>query len=141
MGTDADADWHAQRQRAVEAHARAQRERKAREAAEAKRLIAAFLRDAAARGLQPVALTAPAYEGRARYRTGLRGWYVNRARSLAVDTDGEFYVLDVPNSIKARLTGADVRPQPPPLIVGEGGKDGEAIALKELLQRLLDNWD
>src|ERR671911_547291 len=60
MGTDADADWHAQRQRAVEAHARAQRERKAREAAEAKRLIAAFLRDAAARGLQPVALTAPA---------------------------------------------------------------------------------
>jgi hypothetical protein len=45
----------------------------------------------------------------------------------------------VPNSIKARLTGADLRPQPPPLIVGEGGKDGEAIALKELLQRLLDS--
>ena len=141
MGTDADADWHDQRQRAVDAHARAQRERKAREAAEAKQLIAAFLRDAGERGLATVALTAPAYEGRARYRTKLRGWYINRARSLAVDTDGEFYVLGVPNSIKARLTGADARPQPPPLIVGEGGKDGEAIALKELLQRLLDNGD
>jgi hypothetical protein len=138
MGTDADAEWREQRQRAVDAHARAQRERKAAEAAQARQLIATFLRDAAERGLRPIALTAPAYEGRSRYRTSLRGWYLDRARSLAVDTDGEFYVLGVPNSIRARLTGADVRPQPPPMIVGEGGKDGEAIALRELLQRLLD---
>jgi len=141
MGTDADAEWREQRQRAVDAHGRAQRERKAAEAAQARQLIATFLRDAAERGIQPIALTAPAYEGRGRYRTKLRGWYINRARSLAVDTDGEFYVLGVPNSIRARLTGADLRPQPPPLIVGEGGKDGEAIALRELLQRLLDGGE
>jgi hypothetical protein len=137
MGTDPGAAWREQRQRAVEAHARAQRETKAARTQQARELVAAFVRAARERGLAPTALTAPVFHGRTRYRTRLRGWYINRARTLAVDTGGEFYVLGVPNSVRARLFGADVEPQPPPLVVGEGGRDGEAIALQELLERRL----
>jgi hypothetical protein len=141
MAIDPVADWRKQRERAVAAHARAQEERKAAEVRQARQLIATFIRAAANRGLAPTPLTAPAYHGRSRYRTTLRGWYLDRGRSLAVDTDGEFYVLGVPNSIRARLTGADVKPQPPPLVVGEGGRDGESIPLQQLLQRRLDAGD
>jgi hypothetical protein len=137
MGTDPDAAWREQRLRAVESHARAQRETAAARSEQARRLIAEFVRTATERGPAPVALTAPAYHGRTRYRTKLRGWYLDAGRSLAVGTDGEFYVLGVPNSVRARLLGADVRPTAPPLIVGEGGRDGEAIALSELLERRL----
>ena len=138
MDTDPAAAWREQRQRAVEAHAKAQQASKDARANQARQLIAEFIRAAGERGVAPVALTAPAYKGRGRYRTKLRGWYLDPRRSLAVDIGGEFYVLGVPNSVRARLTGADVRPQPPPLVIGEGGRDGESIALQELLRRLLD---
>ena len=138
MDSDPVAAWREQRQRAVEAHAKAQQASKNARADEARQLIAEFIRDAGERGVAPVALTAPAYNGRGRYRTKLRGWYLDPRRSLAVDTEGEFYVLGVPNSIRARLAGADVRPKAPPLVIGEGGRDGESIALQELLRRRLD---
>ena len=138
MESDPVADWREQRKRSVEAHARAQQDAKAARTAQARQLIADFVRAAADRGVAPAPLTAPAHHGRGRYRTKLRGWYLDPRRSLAVDTDGEYYVLGVPNSIKARLVGADQTPQPPPLVIGEGGRDGESIALKELLQRRLD---
>jgi hypothetical protein len=138
MGTDPGAAWREQRQRAVESHARARETRQAADVEQARQLIATFVRAAGERNLAPTALTAPAYQGRVRYRTKLRGWYLDAGRSLAVDTDGEFYVLGVPNSVRARLTGAHVRPQPPPLVVGEGGRDGESIPLQRLLQRRLD---
>ena len=138
MDSDSAPVWREQRQRAVEAHARAQQDAKDARTAEARRLIADFVRAASERGVAPTALTAPAYNGRGRYRTKLRGWYLDPRRSMAVDTGGEFYVLGVPNSLKARLVGADPAPQPPPLVIGEGGRDGESIALKDLLQRRLD---
>ena len=138
MDSDPVAAWREERQRAVEAHARAQQASKAARADQAREMIADFLRAAAERGVEPTALTAPAYNGRGRYRTKLRGWYLDPQRSLAVDTDGDFFVLGVPNSLKARLVGADPAPQPPPLVIGEGGRDGESIALKELLRRRLD---
>jgi hypothetical protein len=138
MGTDPGEAWREQRQRAVEAHARAREEHKSAEVERARQLIATFVRDAGQRGLEPIALTARAYQGGGRYRTKLRGWYLDPGRSLAVDTDGEFYVLGVPKSVRARLTGADVQPQPPPLVVGEGGRDGESLPLRDLLQRRLD---
>jgi hypothetical protein len=137
MGTDAGEAWRERRQHAFEAHARAQREAAAARTEQARRQIAEFVRAAAERGLAPTALTAPAHHGRARYRTKLRGWYLDTPRTLAVDTAGEFYALGVPNSVRARLFGADVHPMAPPLVVGEGGRDGEAIALQELLQRRL----
>jgi hypothetical protein len=103
------AAWREQRQHAVAAHARAQEERQAAEVRQARQLIATFTRAAGERGLAPTPLTAPAYHGRSRYRTTLRGWYLDRSHSLAVDIAGEFYVVRVPNSIQARLTGVDVK--------------------------------
>jgi hypothetical protein len=103
--------------------------------------VADFARAAHARGLRLTALTARAYNGRATYRTGLRGWYLRPDRSLAVGADGGFYVLTVPASLRARVTGVVVQPQDPRLIVGEGGRDGESMPLQALLRQRLDAGD
>jgi hypothetical protein len=126
------ADWREQRDRAVAVHAAALRSKREAEAAQARRLIAEFLRRAPA----PQPLSCLSYNGRTRYRTSLTGWYLNRARTIAVDTAGEYYVLLVPQSFRARFTGVTPRPQEPALIVGEGGRDGESMPLRELLARI-----
>jgi hypothetical protein len=137
MGTGSDA-WRERRDLAVAHHAAEQERRRAAEVRQARQLVADFVRAAQERGLRPTDLTARAYNGRTRYRTGLRGWYVRADRSAAVGTDGEWYVLSVPASLRARLTGVTVAPQEPRLVVGEGGRDGESMPLKTLLQRRLD---
>lgn len=129
--------WHEQRRRAVQAHATADAERRAAEADRARGQIAAFVRAATERGLRPVPLTARAFTGRGRYRTGLLGWYLTPDRVAAVGTDGEFYLLAVPPSIRALIAGVQLRPEAPRLIIGEGGRDGESIPLQTLLNRLL----
>ncbi|MCM0676316.1 hypothetical protein NCC78_16695, partial [Micromonospora phytophila] len=93
--------------------------------------------EAARRGLATTRLTARSYDGRGRYRTRLRGWYIDRARTRAVDVDGRFHLLTVPGGLRARLLGADPEPAPPPLVVGAGGRDGESIPLRTLLARRL----
>ena len=57
---------------------------------------------------------------------------------MAIGTDGEFYLLTVPASLRARLRGVDLTPSDPPLQVGRSAVDGESISLAELLQRRLD---
>jgi len=126
-------DWREQRDRAVAVHAAALASKREAEAAQARRLIAEFLRQAPA----PQPLTCLSYNGRTRFRTPLMGWYLNRNRTIAVDTAGEYYVLLVPQSFLARFTGVTPRPQQPPLIVGEGGRDGESMPLRDLLTRIL----
>jgi hypothetical protein len=137
----ADADWAERRRRAVAQHGAELDRRRSAEVAEARRLVADFARAAHARGLRLTALTARAYNGRATYRTGLRGWYLRPDRSLAVGADGGFYVLTVPASLRARVTGVVVQPQDPRLIVGEGGRDGESMPLAALLRQRLDAGD
>jgi hypothetical protein len=137
MGTDDRATWTERRRHAATVHATAQEHRKLTEISQARQLIADFVRRARERGLSTVPLTAHAYTGRARYRTRLRGWYLKADRSIAVGDDGEFYLLGVPASLRARFTGADVRPHDPPLVIGHGGRDGESIPLKTLLERVL----
>jgi hypothetical protein len=135
--------WREQRERAVRAHAAAHERRRADEATEAARLMAWFAAEANRRGLRRGRLTVQPYDGGGRYRSRLTGWYVDRARSRAVDARGNFYLLSVPPSLRARLFGADPQPQPAPLIVGEGGRDGESVPLRELLTRRLaagDDW-
>ena len=136
-----DAAWAEQRRRAVAAHGAALERRKATEAARARELVAAFVREARRRALPTVALYARGYGGRARYRTGLRGWHLLADGSLAVGDDGGFDVLAVPASWRARFAGVRVAPRDPPLIVGEGGRDGESIPLDTLLRRRLDAGD
>ncbi|NLU78808.1 hypothetical protein HCA58_10540 [Micromonospora sp. HNM0581] len=138
MASDGDPDWRETRQRAVRAHAAAAQRRREAEQAEAASLVGAFVEEARRRGLATSRLVARSHDGRARYRTGLYGWYIDRAHSRAVDVDGRFHLLTVPRSLRARFLGADPQPDPPPLIIGEGARDGESLPLRTMLQRRLD---
>jgi len=133
----ADDEWRSKRDDAVAKHAAAAARARAAETEQARALITDFAAEARRRDLPPQKLTALAYNGRSRYRTGLRGWYIHPDRSLAVGLDGEFYVLGVPASLRSRILGAQLRPQDPMLIIGKGAKDGESISLRELLHRRL----
>lgn len=127
-------DWRDQRAEAAEQHARSLRRRQAAESAEARGLIAQFVADATARGVAPVPLRATSYDGRMRYRTATRGWYLRRNQTVAVGTDGEFYLLTVPRSLRALVSGATPVPSDPPLILGKGARDGESIDLVDALR-------
>jgi hypothetical protein len=131
-------DWVRQRDRAIAAHAAERARQEAAEAEQARELISEFVRAARDRGLAVRPLSAQGYDGRSRYRTGLRGWYLRPDHTLAVGEDGEFYILTVPGSLRARLTGAAVRPSAPRLVIGEGGRDGERIPLRDLLRLRLE---
>jgi hypothetical protein len=135
---DERAAWHEQRRQAVAGHAAAFDAGRAAEAAQAAELLAGFVREATERGLPPSVLRATSFDGRATYRTNLRGWYLKKNRSIAVGEDGGYYVLTVPSSLRARFTGAEVRPSVPRLVVGAGGGDGETLPLAQLLRRRLD---
>ena len=132
-----DASWQARRREAAQIHAEALARRDRAESAQARVLIEQFMREAAAAGVEPVPLAARSYDGRARYRTPLRGWYLRRNETVAVGTDGQFYVLTVPGSLRARLTGVEPEPSEPPLILGKGGRDGESIDLADALALVL----
>jgi len=138
---DERAAWHEQRRQAIAGHAAALEAGRAAEAAEAAALLAGFVRRAAEQGLAPHPLTARSFDGRATYRTRVRGWYLKSNRSVAVGADGGYYVLTVPASLKSRFTGADLSPSTPRLIVGAGGGDGETVPLAYLLDRRLEAGD
>jgi hypothetical protein len=138
MSEDDLSAWRENRREAAAEHAAAFDRRRAAESAQARELLTAFVVAAQSRGLPVTPLVARARSGRATYRTGLSGWYLKRNRSLAVDTDGNFYVLTAPASLRARLTGVTVEPTDPPLVVGAGGRDGESMPMQELLALRLD---
>jgi len=135
---DEHASWQQRRRQAVAGHAAAQETDRAAEAREAGALLEGFVRHAAERGLAPHALVARDFGGRATYRTRVRGWYLKSNRSVAVGEHGEYYVLTVPASLRARFTGAELAPSVPRLIVGAGGGDGETVPLARLLGRRLE---
>ena len=137
-GMEDRADWTEQRRRAIAGHAAALEAGRAAEAREAAALLDDFVRRAAEREIPPHTLTARTFDGRATYRTHVRGWYLKSNRSVAVGEDGEYYVLTVPASLRARFAGADLKPSTPRLIVGAGGGDGETIPLAQLLDKRLD---
>lgn len=135
---DDGATWRSRRREAAAGHGEALAQRQAAESRRARELIAGFVRDATARGVPAVPLVARSYDGRGRYRTPLRGWYLRRNETVAVGTDGEFYILSVPASLRALVRGATPTPSDPPLILGKGGRDGESIDLVDALARVLD---
>jgi hypothetical protein len=122
-------------------HVRMQEQRRARESAKAQVLLDEFVRTARERGLATTALTARTWKGSGRYRTGVVGWYLRLDRSVGVDADGRYYALLVPPRPLARFRGVEVMPSDPPLQVGEGGRDGDSIALSELLRLRLEAGD
>jgi hypothetical protein len=133
--------WPERRRQAITGHAAAIERRRAAEAERARGLVAEFAREAHERGLRLTPLKARGYNGRTTYRTGLRGWYLRPDRSIAVGSDGEFYILTVAASFRARLTGAVVRPEEPRLVIGEGARDGESMPLEALLRQRLAAGD
>jgi hypothetical protein len=131
--------WREQRREASAVHSDALERRRAAEVARARALVADFLLDVRARQVAPVPLHARSYDGRHRYRTPLLGWYLRRDKNVAIGTDGNYYVLGVPTSLRAQLRGTSVVPRDPPLVVGAGGKDGESLDLKDALARVLSS--
>ena len=134
---DDAAQWRAGRREAAAAHADALRRKQEAESAQARELIAAFVRDAAVHGPAPEPLRAYTYDGRSRLRTPLRGWYLRLDESIGIDTDGRFYLLRAPRSIGGLLRGVTPAASDPPLVLGAGGKDGESIDLADALARLV----
>jgi hypothetical protein len=130
-------DWVTQRDRAIAAHGAELARREADEARRARAMLAEFVEAARERGIAPVGLVARSYGGGRRFRTRLRGWYLSADETLAVGDDGELYILTVQGSLRGLLSGVDVAPARPRLVIGEGGRDGERISLRALLDKRL----
>jgi hypothetical protein len=130
--------WREERRQAAAEHAAALVRKKAAETAQARQLITSFIATLKERGVAPEPLRAQVVGSSASYRTGLTGWYLRRNRSLAVDVDGNFYILGVPPSLKSRVAGVHVTPSDPPLVVGQGARDGESMPLADLLRLRLE---
>jgi len=128
------ASWRERRREASVEQAAALERRKAAESAQARELLVGFVRRLRERGVAPEALRAQVIGSGTSYRTGISGWYLRRNRSVAVDTEANFYILGTTASLTARVTGVKVLPSDPPLVVGQGGRDGESIKLADLLE-------
>jgi hypothetical protein len=107
------------------------------EAERAQVLIDEFIWQATTRGIAPVPLRATTMSGHD-VKTDKQGWYIRKNRSIAVGTDGSYYVLTVPGGLLDRLRGVALKPTQPSLQVGRGGRDGETGDLKDFLARALD---
>jgi hypothetical protein len=103
------------------------------ESVQAQKLIDEFLAKASALGIEPEPLRATLYTGQS-VKTDKRGWYLRKNRSLAIGDDGSYYILTVPGGLRERFSGAKLRPSPPPLIVGKGGRDGESGDIADFLE-------
>jgi len=111
-----------------------------REAAAAQLQLDAFVTELREAGVKPHPLQATLLNG-VRVRTGLLGWYLNRAETLAVDQVGRYFQLICPGSALARFTGVRVFPSDPTLVIGRGGRDGETGDLSEFLDRARQRYN
>lgn len=103
----------------------------------AQRLIDDFLVAVEQRGIAPVPLRVTLFNGRSA-RTDRQGWYLRRNRSVAIGSDGGYYVLAVPGGIAEQVRGVRLQRTPPPLVVGRGAKDGEGGDLRDFLELVLE---
>lgn len=135
MSAQADQeDWSRQRRQVFEVKEQALQA--ARE--DEHRRATSTIREAIARfqgaGIAPIPLRARPYTGSGTIRTTLQGWYLKHDRSLAVDTEGRYFVMRVDGGLRSRLRGATPEPSMAPLVVGRGARDGDTFRLEELLQ-------
>jgi hypothetical protein len=132
-----DAAWREERSRNAAHQAAELERRRSVETAAARELIAEFVARAEAAGVPTQRLVARGYRGSGTYRTSIDGWYLRKNQSVGIGSDGQFYVLSVEGSLRARLRGATPPPSDPPLVLGQGARDGESIDLAEALDRAL----
>jgi hypothetical protein len=130
-------DWRARRRAAADAHAEALAKRQASESAQARELLRDFVARARARGLRPEPLLVQGYGGKGTARSQVRGWYLRLDRAVGVGEDGEFYVLTAPLTIVDRIRGVRLSPTEPPLVIGQGGRDGDTIDMVQAINRIL----
>ena len=123
------------RQRSIEARAALLASSQDRESRRAQTMIDEFVAEAVVSGPPPIPLQAQT-AGRP-VRTNLQGWYLRNDHSAAVGTDGLYYFLRLPTDWLAVLRGARPNPSPAPLVLGRGGRDGEATDLADALKRAL----
>ncbi len=107
------------------------------ESVQAQKLIDQFVADMVAAGVAAEPLRATLYSGQS-VKTDRRGWYLRKNQSLAIGDDGAYYILTVPGGLRERLSGVKLRPSPPPLIIGKGGRDGESGDIRDFLRWRLD---
>jgi hypothetical protein len=107
------------------------------ESRQAQKLIDEFVAAANAKGIAPAPLRATLYTGQS-VKTDKIGWYLRKNKSLAIGEDGSYYVLTVPGGLRERLSGVKLKPTPPPLIVGKGGRDGESGDIADFLRWRLE---
>lgn len=136
--TEDAAAWRERRGEAAAEKARALDERRRADSAAAQAAIDDFLAEARRRGLVAGPLRARGYDGRATYRTALRGWYLRKNRSVAIDDEGRFYILSAEGGLIARLRGVSPTPSDPPRVLGAGGRDGESIDMADALALVLE---
>lgn len=133
-------NWAEQRRKNAALQAERLREREAAESAAAAKHLEAFIAAARRDGIDPEPLFVSAKDGKHRAKTPLKGWYLKADHSVAVDEDGNFYILIAPLTLGERLRGVKPTPSPPPLILGKGGRDGEQIDLVEALDMRNPRW-
>ncbi len=109
------------------------------EAAAAQVQLDAFVGRLRELGVAPEPLQATLLNG-SRVRTDQTGWYLNRARTLAVAPDGSYYQLVTAGSAMSRFTGVKLSSSPPTLVIGRGGRDGETGDLGDFLARALASY-
>lgn len=109
------------------------------EARAAQEQLDAFVARLAADHVPPEPLQATLLNG-SRVKTDLVGWYLNKARTLAVAPDGSYYQLVTAGSALARFTGVKPQPTPPTVVIGRGGRDGETGDLADFLARAFDDY-
>ncbi|WP_211319352.1 hypothetical protein [Quadrisphaera granulorum] len=139
-GDGRDEAWVARRRDAAAAQADRLARAEAAETETARGQVREFVERARAAGLPTEELRVVDAAG-TRYRTGVQGWVLRRDGRAGVGEDGAFYLLAVPltgaERLVARLRGVRISPSDPPLVWGRGGRDGDSIALVELLERRL----
>lgn len=133
----ADQSWTEKRGEAALGKAEVLARKRHAETLAAAKLVREFAEQATAAGITPVRFTARTYDGNARYRTHIDGWYLKKDRSVGVSTDGRFYVLTAPRRLMSRFTGTHVEPAEPPLELGRGGRDGESMPMETALAKRL----
>lgn len=106
------------------------------EAREAQQLIDEFIAQAEHAGIKPEPLRMH-LSGGGTARTDKFGWYIKVDQTVAIGSDGGYYVLSMPGGLKERLSGVRLVATQPSLQVSKGGRDGESGDLADFLTRRL----
>ncbi|MSS83963.1 hypothetical protein FYJ24_04120 [Actinomycetaceae bacterium WB03_NA08] len=131
--------WSETRREIARLQAERLAERKAAESLQARAFLEKFVTAALTMGPAPVPLRVHGRTGNSAATT-LSGWYLKVDESVAVDTSGNYYLLQMDLSFLDRFRRLTPTPTAPPLVLGAGGRDGETMDLTARLTQLQPKW-